>query len=196
MQTDGTVNSGIRALAVCFALHLPINALGQNIHVLEMTGQPLVYMHDGNLRGCGVRVFGLDSVPGQDLIKVFDISTNLYPDKGAVVKVSSYDTTVAIMKSRKPHRLFHLHSGWIRSPGAKATSPIAPAFKGDDGHAILYSTSVDSALEILKAALSEAIVQVGIRRQGEPTERIYAGKIALSAAELGQIRSCISDLAR
>ena len=33
----------------------------QNIDVIEITGQPLMYMREGNVSGCGIRAFAIVS---------------------------------------------------------------------------------------------------------------------------------------
>lgn len=184
--------------AILFLALSPALAFAQNLHTVDFYGQPLVYMRDGAPHGCGVRIIGGQlPIDEKSSIKMLDVSANLYPKTGALVKMSTYDTSAAGMKAKVKPQLFHINTGWIRAVGAKATTQSrGDAVKGDDGFAILYGTDADSILAIFKAVMTDQVVQVGIRRQGEPTETIFSGKVALSAAEREQLQACFSEISR
>lgn len=190
-----------RKLLIALAISAGTTVNAQNVIPTRMDGQPLMYMEAGKIKGCGLRIVGGDHRSTSDVFDMFDVSINLYREAGAMVKLMAYSTTVAEMKSNsaagKVPATAKVVGGWIKAEGAAATDPgKSSAVPGSDPNSILYRTSVDSAIAIFKANLESTPVTIGLRKQGAANERVYYGKIAMSAEETEQHRSCISEMLR
>lgn len=62
----------------------------QNVIPLQISGQPLQYMKDGTVTGCGVRMVGVrPTAPGR--AEIFDVSINVYTSGVSVLKGLSYN---------------------------------------------------------------------------------------------------------
>src|SRR5687767_477882 len=74
-----------------------MTAKAQNIVAVEISGQPLQYMKDGAVIGCGLRMLAGHSVG--DHFEYADVSVNLYSEGHVLFKGSSY---VARLNSGTP----------------------------------------------------------------------------------------------
>lgn len=190
---------GVMRLAAYSLFSIGCIASAQNVIPTRMDGQPLMYMKDGAVNGCGLRIIGGGQRANSETFDMFDVSINLYREAGAMVKLVAYSTTVAELKSSKGREpaTTKVTSGWIKAEGSAATDPgQSTATPGSDQNSLLYRTSVDSAIAIFKANIESAPVTIGLRRQGVSTERVYYGKIAMSKEETEQHRACLSEMLR
>ena len=173
-------------------------ASAQNVHTVRIDGQPLIYIKEGQTRGCGLRMIGGQepAISGGDF-QMFDVSVNIFLPGHAMVKLVSYNTTPAELSTGKPPRTVRLAHGWIKAPNALATRPKdGKSAEGEDGASLLYNTDVDAVFAILKAQIDGRPINIGLKREGEATERIYAGAIGLSNEETEQLTQCLSELRR
>lgn len=184
-------------LAASGILLTPSALMAQNVIPTNMEGQPLMYMKDGAVNGCGLRIIGGNPSQTSAIVNMFDVSINVYRSEGAMVKIVSYSTTVAELQTNKPPKTIKVKSGWLKTPGEKATDPgVNPAVSGDDPNSILYRTSIDSAISIFTAYARQQPISVGIFRAADTSERVYYGRINMSSQEMEQHRSCIQELSR
>lgn len=172
---------------------IAFNAHAQPVDVSDMTGQPLMYMKDGVVHGCGLRIMGgTEKADGE--FRMFDVSLSVYAAGVTILKAVSYDVTPAEAKSNKPARRVNVVSAWVKAPNEPATKPIGAVRQSESEVALLYTTQVDALVAVLKAQSQGAPMNVGIRRLGESAERIQSGPIALSSEERKQLSQCISEL--
>lgn len=185
------------AAAIAFVV-VAVSAFAGMILPARISGQPLQYMKDGRIHGCGIRLVGIVEPTDPSRIEGFDVSLNLYDSGIALIKGGGFLTTAAGMTSghknlggRKPDSL------WLKAPGSKATEPISgevlPA--EDPLEAVMYGTSdFDAVRALWEAIMGATPLQVGIRFPQEPVDRIYQGVASLNNTELAQIRDCFSEL--
>ena len=74
-------------LLACVAL----NAAAQGVVPTEMNGQPLQYMKDGKVIGCGIRIIAGRAL-GDDSFEFSEVSVNLYASGTALIKGVAYKT--------------------------------------------------------------------------------------------------------
>ena len=130
-----------------------------------------------------------------------DVSVNIYKDGNSMVKIMSYDLDSDQIGKEHKGRADKLitsrpvQSGWLKAPGKSATTPFGGnTIVGDDGASILYWADIERAISVLFAYFRKEVVMIGVRRKGEQTESIYAGAIAMTEAEDGQLRQCMSEV--
>ncbi len=188
-----------RSLLIPFLL-LPTLSVAQNVETMEFQSQPLMYMKEGNVQGCGVRLVGVRPPPAISSEKanwqVIDVSFNLSLPGMATIKLSSYDSTPSELKANVKPRMVYVERGWLKAPSAVGTNPMPGTnyFRGEDPNAVLYVTSVDSVLSLFKAQAENQTIHIGIRRKGENFERIFAGKLTFNETDASQSSQCFSDL--
>jgi hypothetical protein len=184
----------VKKFLVTLLLLFSGQGFAQNMIEAEITGQPLSYQKEGVVTGCGIRVFSLIEVAGAKPGRVIDVSFNLWNNGSSLVKgmMSEYDT-LSVQKEPK-RRSLPINKVWLKAPNVAATHPLDNKFKpGEDTNSILYSTSLDSVLDLFLTVLDSRPISIGIQRQGDKSERIYFGQVKLSAAEVSQAKMCLDE---
>ncbi len=172
---------------LCVALS---SASAQNVYPANMTGQPLQYMHDGAISGCGLRIVAVE-VADDLSSEASELSLNFYDSGVAIVKATAY----APIPLRKPTpQPVKVASAWAKAPGANATKPLGVAEVGEDHLSQVYATDLENALAIVGAQTAGTPVQISVRRPLQRTYRILSGVVTMSPAEGVQLRSCLSEL--
>ena len=181
------------AARLLFLLATSITALtatAQSVHPVAMAGQPLVYIKDGNIHSCGIRVMGVE-VSNLAVISTIDMSFNLEKSGQGLVKFASGDGDII---KGKPAKRNKLSGAWIKAPGDKATTPKSKVIPGEDGFSILYLTDVRSVIGLFEAQEAGKPLNIGIKKLGESHEKIYAGVAKMDDKEQQQVRQCIREL--
>lgn len=172
---------------------LTSSAFAQNVVPVEMTGQPLQYMADGKVSACGLRITAV-RVAKNNRIDAVEASVNIDARGRATVKAVAYKPATAVEFAKGPVSV-KVKSAWVRAAGAPATTPAGgTVLPGDDNKSILFGTSFDSAWGVIEAHLKESPIQMAVRREGEPSEWVLSGKVALERRESEQLRQCIEEL--
>lgn len=176
---------------------LPWISSAQNLLEARIEGQPLIYLKDGNIEGCGVRLFAFQLDPVGSAGTGWDVSFNFWTNGLATAKGLAYDIDVRELKAGKKPKNARLERFWIKAPNVSATQPRENRiFPGDDAGSIMYAIGLDTAIDLLKATFAKETLTVSIRRAGERTERLYFGIPSLSDAEREQLMNCVSEAAR
>ncbi|MFO1311560.1 MAG: hypothetical protein U1F41_05775 [Burkholderiales bacterium] len=173
-----------------------VSVEAQNVIPTKMVGQPLMYMKEGEVEGCGMRIIGGRPTAKADEWEWFDVSINVYSNGGGLVKIVSYDINAPKMQATgaKPKPL-KVRSGWLKAPGKSGTTPIdGKSAVADDGVSLLYGTDLDRTMPMFQAYFQNETISVAVRRASQPTETVYSGVIEMDAAEDKQIRGCLSEL--
>jgi hypothetical protein len=176
------------AIAVSLLVSLSVNA--QAVIPARMTGQPLQYMREGSLVGCGLRVVAV--TVNDDLTSdASEVSVNIDDNGNALFKAVAY---AKFAPGKPAPRPIKVEAAWARAPGSLATRAIGQSYAGDDKLSLLYPTELASALAVLKAQLDGTPVQLSVQRTGQPNYKILAGAVALTEPEQAQLRNCVSEL--
>jgi hypothetical protein len=158
----------------------------------NLTGQPLMYMKNGQVDGCGVRLIGIVVASNLKKAEAIDGSVNVTMDGYGTVKGLSYDMIPGKAMER---RNIPIERFWLKAPGSEATHPRDGQFhKTDDVGGRMYIVSVDAALQVLIAAVTDKTINVGLKRTPELRERIYFGRVEMTQGEKDQVLSCLDDL--
>jgi hypothetical protein len=172
----------------------------QNVIEAKFDGQPLVYMKEGQVNGCGVRVI-IVHVPAvlkeNSLITAYDASFNLNSPGYGVVKAGVTEATWADFSVGLPKgkgRAIAPSKFWFKAPGAKATTATGKVISGDDPGTTLYATDVDPIIALLGAHKANVPILFGVTRPGVSTERIFIGAITMSDGERKQVANCLDEL--
>ena len=170
----------------------------------RLDGQPLVYMRDGAVDACGIRIVVVD-VPAAfnqaSLITAYDVSFNIKSSGHAVVNAGSTDATLSDYETgNKDRRKAIAPQGfWFKAPGAKATAPVEKMngrmLAGADPGTVLYVAELDSVNALFSAHRARKPISMGVTRPGMRTERIFSGRINMSDSERQQVSSCLDQLA-
>jgi len=189
----------MRRVAVAAALLTAVGtaSAGMMLEALIL-GQLSQHMKDGQVNGCGVRLFGLVVPDKVQDTEGFDVSFNLFHPGLGLVKGGGIHVTADDLANRrtgtprpKPDVL------WLRAPGATATQPRDGKYPHaeEPREATMYVTSDLAGVTALFAAIFEGKpVQVGILQHGESVERIYYGRVALKNSEMLELGACIEEL--
>jgi hypothetical protein len=180
------------ALALLALASLSGNGSAQNLITAELVGQPLQYMKDGEVNGCGLRIMG-GSPSGGGRPLFADASVNFYVAGHTLVKVAMFEVTNQQSGRASPRRI-PVQSGWLKAPASSATPVLGNAMKGEDGASLLYGTEFAPALAVVEAHLDNQPIQIGVRRVDATTETIYAGRIRLEPSEREQFVGCWETL--
>ena len=174
-------------------------ALGQGLHEAMIVGQPLQYMKDGRVNGCGVRMMGIADSAGPGSSVGFDVSFNVCVDgfglvKGGAFRVFLGGNPVAVQERVRVKPT----SVWIKAQGSVATVPIGNRIHDgqDPPESIFYAVPAESSLPLFRAAFQRQSVQVGVHFAGEPTERVFYGMTNMSDSEWSSLRGCIDELVK
>ncbi len=155
------------ALAFCLTVGavLPYPTLAQNMLEAKVSGQPLIYMKDGTLRGCGLRIFSV--YVANDLSTVaIDTSVNIYTNKMFAFKGEVSEFAAPKQGRMSTPRAIEIESVWIKPPQVDATRPLAEVMKGDNNRSLLYLIPLDSALAVILSAAKGQSISMGFRKVG------------------------------
>ena len=186
----------IAKLTLVFCLVASAGAGAQNIVPTKMSGQPLMYMKDGEVNGCGIRIIGGRPTINGAVWEWFDVSINVYEHGGGLVKIVSYDVDEPKMRAGglKPKPL-PVRSGWLKAAGKSGTTPAkGKSAVADDGASLMYGSDLDRTMPLFSAYFQRETVSIGVRRVGDKTETIYSGVVTMDDNEDQQLRSCLRDL--
>jgi hypothetical protein len=175
------------------ALLLSTAAWGQNMVQAQIEGQPLVYVREGAVNGCGVRLFG-GQAGTVGAVPYFDVSFNLWRNGAGMVKAISYDLRVEELAAGKRPVGLPISSAWIKTAGAAATQPLKGVQAGEDKGSILYAASAESVILLFRGLSERSVFMVGVKRTGQASERIFSGRPQLADNDREQVRSCLQEL--
>jgi hypothetical protein len=190
------VKLGALAMSVFVVAH----AVAQNVIPGDMRGQPLVYVKEGKIYGCGIRFILVDvpqNLGDQSVVSTYDLSFNLYMPIHPVVKGGSYDVTAADFKRGNLSKVKPIAPStiWLKADGARATAPqMGHITKSDDPGFFLYTTDLDPILALFGAFNRKEVILVGTKRPGARSERVFSGSIEMEPAERERVSSCIVEL--
>lgn len=185
-----TVTIMLQSILGASLLTVSAAANAQAVIPAQITGQPLQYMREGVLTGCGLRIVAV--VVNDDLsTDASEVSVNFDDNGNALFKAVAY---AQFAPGKPAPRPIKVESAWARAPGSPATLAIGPSYAGDDKLSLLYPTDLASALAVLKAQLDGTPVQLSVQSTGQPNYKILAGAVALTAPEQAQLRTCVTEL--
>lgn len=182
-------------MSLCLVL-MASSALAQAVFPSDIRGQPLMYMKDGIVEGCGVRFLIIDIVPGRNVVPVYDMSFNLYRTFAAV-KAGSYDVHIDELRAGKPmgtEKRVSLTTAWLKAANTPATTPLNGMHQSDDKGFFLYEADVERVTPLFLAVMRGESISVGARREKDKGDRIFAGPVKLDPAELEQLTQCAAEL--
>lgn len=168
-------------------------AHAQNMLAAEMTGQPLQYMRDGEISGCGLRIIAGRPLGG-GRFEISEISVNFYATGATLLKAIAYDTTPINASAGALPATVKVTDAWIKAEGSKAATPIGKSVTGDDKNTLMFATDMDSALAVLAAQNQGKTVQLSVRRTGSSHDSILFGKVTLEPSERQQLAQCLKAL--
>jgi hypothetical protein len=190
-----TLTNSITLIALLSVL--PSISSAQNLLEARIDGQPLIYLKEGNIQGCGVRLFSvqLDAVGSTG--KSWDVSFSYWTNGLAVAKGLAYDIDVRELKAGKKPRNARLEQFSIKAPNVSATRPRENRIlSGEEAGSIMYVIDLGTALDLFKAIAAKETFTVSIRRPEERTDRLYFGIPALTDTEREQLMNCVGEAAR
>ena len=165
----------------------------QTVFSAELTGQPLQYMKDGVVNGCGIRIVALRPMGGR-VVMAIDVSINVYASGAAIFQAGTYDAELPVGSSKKGEPL-PVASAWIKAQGAVATKPVGrSSMAAADKVSLIYVTELESALAVFRAQARGEPVQVSVTRRGSDIGSIFAGPVTLDASERAQLGACLGEL--
>jgi hypothetical protein len=175
----------------------------QDIVNTGLDGQALVYVKDGAIDGCGVRVLVVDVPAGYSqasLITAYDVSFGLKPSGVAVVQARSTDATLSDYESgdKSRRKAVAPDKFWLKASGARATAPIETMnggmLAGSDRGAMMYVSDLESVTALFAANGARKPISIGVMRPGMRTERVFSGRINMSDSDRRQVASCLNGL--
>jgi hypothetical protein len=162
-------------------------------------GQPLVYQQNGKINGCGVRVFGVaDFETPKSNVRVIDGSFMVTENGAVLLKAGMKMTTgEAVLKGEKKTRTIFTDQFWIRASGKNPTTPHDGIFQKspqDKAYLIYRASSFDAFTDLLSVLDGETELQIGMRELKTDIDRIMAGKVTISNAEIKRVKECLESL--
>lgn len=183
-----TINTTL-ALAL-FSIANPV--LSGILEQATFEGQVQVQIDQGLVASCGVRILGAANNISQKIIGV-DTSVIVAKPGFGMVKGLVYQGTLEQYAKGDLSRL-QLRSIWLRKPDGQTTVPNKGEYleSPETERAIIYPTSVDSALDILDAVLERQAIQIGFRLADDPYDRAYFGVVEMTDPEMTQLAQCLT----
>eukprot|EP00952_Eustigmatos_sp_NYUAD-ZCMA_P006699 28718-Eustigmatos_ZCMA.PRE.1 len=92
----------------------------------EFGGQPLIYQKDGQVNGCGVRIFGLTKYASpREVVHVIDSSMVFYASGMSLLKAGVGTTTgEAITTQKLSLKPIRISNFWMRRAGDNPPAPL------------------------------------------------------------------------
>lgn len=169
-------------------------ALPQVVAPFEPVVQATILAPGGDLKGCGVRFFGvhvLETGAGREMV---DGSVNVYRSGISIVKAGSFSTS--LMSPPEKLEATGDKVAWLKiGDGEPLVAEKAMMMRGDDPAYNLYGGSFDEGLSALKGFLASKTVWIAFERPGrEP--RIFSGKTRTSPEVASQVHECLREMSR
>ena len=188
----------VRVLVFIPAILMAWAAGAQPLTEVELLGQPLQYLKEGKVDGCGVRIVGLRPLGSPPTtVQGIDVSFNLFAPGVGSVKGLLMEGPLSVRTADLPRK--PLSRIWLRAPGSDATTSSNGQFHESptDKLALLYTTSsIDSVIALFTATIEKKSIQIGVRAKGTELDRVFFGVVKLSEAESKQIADCLGDFSR
>ena len=179
-----------RAIPAFMLSLVQMGAVAQNVVPVQMTGQPLQYLRDGAVNGCGIRMIAVE-VADNLSTEASEVSINVYDRGRAIVKAIAY---APLVQGDRVPKTLKVNAAWARAPGSNATRALGQTGYGDDKRSLLYATDLGGALAILQAQIQGKPVQVSVQREGEKSYRILSGVVLMTRQEQEQLQVCVAEL--
>jgi hypothetical protein len=189
----------LSAAQSAIGLLLSLSASAVNSGTVEqatIVADPQMQMKAGKVEGCGARLRSVPKELGPKSNMVLDSSFNVYASglallKGGAVELAAKKGSQEVTVRNKP-----IQSFWLKVQSEQATVPsgdkVIPA---ETKGYLLYGTSLDAALKLFDAVLTDAPITIGMRLHGEPVERIYTGTAEFSKPDAAELTRCMGELA-
>jgi uncharacterized Zn-binding protein involved in type VI secretion len=167
----------------------------------KFIGQPLIYQQNGKIDGCGLRVVGIsDFETPKSNVRVIDGSFTV-TDQGLVLLKAGMKMTTgeAVLKGDSKARIVFTDKFWMRASGKNPTTPHDGIFRKspqDQGFLIYGTASYDTFDELIGVLDGETELQIGMRELKAGNERVLAGKVAMSTADVKRVAECLESLLR
>ncbi len=160
------------------------------VQAVSFEAQPLQYMKDGRVSGCGLRF-----IAGRDLsanrVEFSEVSINFHAGGRTLVKGVAY---APVNVNRPEARPVKVASAWVRAAGHASTHPVSSVAAGDDKLSLLFHADFDAAIAVVEAQRVGKPIQMSVRRATDKGETILVGTPLLDKAEAAQMLECFSSL--
>lgn len=183
----------IRRCAALLAGLCAGTAGAQNIVNVAISGQPLQYLTDGQVTGCGLRL-AATRVMTDGRTEASELSVSMYSDGRAQVDAIAFAREVVAPGATPASRPVKVRAGWVRAKGGDATAPNAAPIASDDGLSLVYATRIEPVFGVFLAQRRGEAVQMSVARAGEPGAVVVSGVPRMGRAEESQLTKCVESL--
>jgi len=191
-----------RALALSLLAAATVGC-SETVVEARLDGQPLVYLKDGIVDGCGVRVIVVELPSNRSApITAYDASFNIKAPGRGIITAQTADATLADFESGKPERRKAIppESFWFKALGGKATAPddrtAGKMLAGDEAGSVVYLSDVGPVMALFTSQAARKPIQMGVKRPGAAAEKIFSGTIEMSDGDRARIAACVAELSR
>lgn len=161
----------------------------QDTPTVPIAAQPLVYMKDGAVQGCGLRLTGGEpSATGAS--SWFDVSFNVFRRDVALAQSIAYEIKHSEYEGDSRPARVAVQSTWLRAP-------VGGTRLGENTErreSLIFTLLMEDALSLFEAVATGQPVTLGIKRWGQRVDSVYTGTPAVSAESRGVIGNCLAAL--
>jgi len=168
---------------------------------LRLDGTPSMFVDGaGRVTGCGLRVFGIESLPPPaDRHRTVDVSFLMGVEtitRGVgLVKAVSMEAGTAALQGREPMRPLPLIDAWLRAPGAERSAPRESlAAAANDPNALTYLTDASALFAVADAALAGKPIEASVVRAQQAVHPIYRGVLSMDESARQRFVVCMRAL--
>ena len=165
----------------------PVSA--ENAFQLGIDASPLIYVRDGRVHGCGVRLTGGEVFAARSFW--FDVSVNLFRHGIGLVQAIAFEIRPSIDTPEGRPVIAPLESAWVQvsEAGARRGENV------ERQKSLIYTVLLDDVLATFEAVAEGRAVKLGIKRWNQTADIVYTAAPALSADSRDGIGRCLAALA-
>lgn len=155
---------------------------------LAIEALPLAHMRDGQVQGCGLRFTGGEAQ--SPVSSWFDVSLNVFRQGIAIAQSIGYEIRRSEVEGDSRPTMAPVESTWLRAGGRTARRGENMERNGS----LVYTLVPDDVVEVFEAVAKGEPVTLGIKRWGEPIDRVYTGRAVMDGESRHRIGACLAEL--
>ena len=155
---------------------------------IVVEAQPLTYMRDGTVQGCGVRFTGGE--PGTPSSSWFDVSVNVFNRGVGLAQSIAYEIRRSEFDGESRPERVPVRSTWVKT--AEGSTRLGESTERRES--LIYRLLVDDVLAVFEAVATGQPVTLGIRRWGERVDTVYTATPVLTEDSGARMSTCLASL--
>jgi len=178
-----------RIVPILVLIACAAGAGAQSTKSAAIEAEPLTYVRDGEVQGCGVRLTGGE--PSTPASSWFDVSFNVFRRGVGIAQSIAYEIRRSDLEGDSRPAKVPVQSAWL-SGGAGSTRRGENIERRDS---LIYMLAADEVLALFETVAAGEPLTLGIKRWDQRTDAVYTGTPTLSSDSRLEISTCLARLA-